>query len=301
MVGIAASGFSFAQGGAQGGSPAPDGREWKKGLMLGTFHASEEMSLLEKFQLLTEAGFDGVEPPSGLNREEVIRARDESGLEIPSVVVSTHWAHPLTDPDPAVRERGLEGLKTGLRDAAAYGANTVLLVPGVVNAEVSYDEAYRRSQKEIRKAIPLAEELGISIAIENVWNQFLLSPLEAARYVDEFESPRVGWYFDVGNIMNFGWPNHWIRILGTRIKKVHLKEFSRGKRDSEGLWAGFNVNLLDGDNDWSTIMSALRETGYDGYLIAEPPHRDPDVADDVWLREHIVEKMDTILALGSGA
>jgi hexulose-6-phosphate isomerase len=175
----------------------------------------------------------------------------------------------LSDPNPKVREEGLSALKQTLRDAKRYGATSVLLVPAVVNQEVSYLDAYTRSQAEIRKAIPLAEELGVKIAIENVWNQFLLSPLEAARYVDEFNSPAVGWHFDVGNVITYGWPEQWIRILGKRIQKLHIKEYSRKKRDDEGLWKGFQVPFLEGDNNWPRIMKALDDIGYDGWGIAE--------------------------------
>ena len=145
----------------------------------------------------------------------------------------------------------------------------MLLVPAVVNKDVSYAEAYTRSQAEIRKAVPLAEELGVKIAVENVWNHFLLSPLEAARYVDEFKSSAVGWHFDVGNLITYGWPDQWIHILGKRIQKLHIKEFSLKKRDNEGLWKGFAVPFLEGDNDWSTIMKALDEVDYHGWGIAE--------------------------------
>jgi hexulose-6-phosphate isomerase len=138
-----------------------------------------------------------------------------------------------------------------------------------VNQAVSYNDAYARSQAEIRKAVPLAEDLGIKIAVENVWNQFLLSPLEAARYVDEFNSPAVGWHFDVGNVINYGWPEQWIRILGKRIQKLHIKEYSRKKRDEQGLWKGFDVPFLEGDNNWPAIMKALDEIGYEGWGIAE--------------------------------
>ena len=168
-----------------------------------------------------------------------------------------------------MRAEGLEALQQTLRDGKRYGASSVLLVPGVVSKEVSYADAYTRSQAEIRKAIPLAEELGVKIALENVWNQFLLSPLEAARYVDEFHSPAVGWHFDAGNILNYGWPEQWIRILGPRIQKLHIKEFSRKKRDSEGLWKGFDVPLLEGDNDWPAIMKAVDDIGYHGWAITE--------------------------------
>jgi hexulose-6-phosphate isomerase len=206
---------------------------------------------------------------SHMNQEDVLRARDETGLVIPSVCGKHHWGKPLSDPNPTVREEGLEALKQTLRDAKRYGATSVLLVPAVVNKDVSYADAYTRSQAEIAKAVPLAEELGVKIAIENVWNHFLLSPLEAARYVDEFKSPAVGWHFDIGNVLNFGWPEQWIRILGKRIQKLHVKEYSRKKRDSEGPYKGFQVSLGEGDNNWPAIMKALDDIGYDGWGIAE--------------------------------
>ncbi len=293
LAGMALGGLS-AQAANAGRRASEQAGTWKKGFMLGTFSPAGDLDLKGRFRLLKEAGFDGVEPSSGMDRDEVLRARDESGLEIPSVVVATHWSQPLSSPDPDVRAAGLEGLKTALRDAKAYGAQTVLLVPGVVNASIFYDDAYRRSQREIRKAVPLAEEIGVVIAVENVWNRFLLSPLEAARYVDEFESPYVGWYFDIGNIRNYGWPEQWIRILGERIAMVHLKEYSMEKRNREGPRAGFRVNFLEGDNDWAAIMRAFRDIGYGGYGIAEPPHRDPDLADDVWLTEYVSDRMDEI-------
>ena len=242
-------------------------RALKKGIMWGT--VGVKGSILEKMKAIKEAGFDGTEMMSHMDQDEVLRARDESGLAIPSVCGRDHWAKPLSHPDPKVREEGLEALKQTLRDAKRYGASSVLLVPAVVSKEVSYDEAYRRSQAEIRKAIPLAEELGVKIACENVWNQFLLSPLEAARYVDEFKSPAVGWHFDVGNILNYGWPEQWIRILGPRIQKLHIKEFSRKKRDSEGLWKGFDVKLFEGDNDWPAVMKAVDDIGYHNWAITE--------------------------------
>lgn len=242
-------------------------RDIKRGIMYGTIGVKG--SVLEKLQAVKAAGFDGVEPMGGMDPDEVVRALEATGLEAPSVCCHTHWARPLSDNNPAFRAEGLEGLKQSLRDAKRYGSKSVLLVPAVVNKEVSYDVAYERSQIEIRKAIPLAEELGVKIAIENVWNQFLLSPLEAARYVDEFKSPWVGWHFDIGNIVNYGWPEQWIRILGKRIVVLHIKEYSRKRRDNEGLWKGFDVEFIKGDNDWPSIMKALDDIGYKGYGIAE--------------------------------
>jgi L-ribulose-5-phosphate 3-epimerase len=242
-------------------------RTIKKGIMWGT--VGLKGSVLEKMKAIKEAGFEGAEMMSHMDPDEVLRARDATGLAIPSVCGRDHWGKPLSHPDPKVRAEGLEALKQTLRDAKRYGASSVLLVPAVVDKKVAYDDAYKRSQAEIRKAVPLAEELGVKIAIENVWNSFLLSPLEAARYVDEFNSPAVGWHFDVGNILNYGWPEQWIRILGPRIQKLHIKEFSLKKRDKEGLWKGFDVRLLEGDNNWPAVMKAVDEVGYHGWAITE--------------------------------
>jgi len=250
-------------------------------------------TILEKFALLKELGFDGVEldSPNQLDQRVVLQARDETGLEIPGVIDSVHWNKPLSDPDPAIRAEGLEGLKVALRDARAYGADTVLLVPAVVDKRTSYDDAYVRSQAEIRRVLPLAEELGVKIAVENVWNHFLLSPLEMARYLDEFESPWIGAYFDVGNVVTYGWPEQWIRILGKRILKLDIKEFSRKKRDEEGLWAGFDVAIGEGDCDWPAVMEALLEIGYSGWGSAEVTGGGPQR-----LRE-ISERMDSVLTI----
>jgi L-ribulose-5-phosphate 3-epimerase len=241
---------------------------FKKSLKLGMVQG--DMSILEKFKLLKEVGFDGVEPDAPSDkRDEIIAARDATGLVINGVVHATHWREPLSDPDPAVRRRGLEALRGALRDAKAFGATSVLLVPAVVKKEISYDDAYTRSQAEIRKALPLAEELGVAIAIENVWNNFLLSPLETARYIDELESPMMRMHFDVGNILRYGWPEQWIRILGKRIYKLDIKEYSLKKMRDEGVWKGFDVELLEGDCDWPEVMKALREIGYTGWGAAE--------------------------------
>jgi len=251
---------------AAAAEPAPK-RRLPKAIMWET--AGVKGTILEKCRMIKEAGYEGIEPSSHMNQDEVVKALEATGLRAASVCCSTHWGKPASDPDPAVREAGLEGLKQALRDAKRYGTDVVLFVPAVVNKNVSYADAYTRSQETIRKALPLAEELGVSIAIENVWNNFLLSPLEAARYVDEFQSPRVGWYFDCGNILNYGWPEQWIRILGKRIKRVHIKEFSVKKANKEGKGAGFGVPLLEGDNDWPAIMKALDAVGYSSWITSE--------------------------------
>ena len=160
-----------------------------------------------------------------------------------------------------------------------------------MNKDVSYADAYKRSQTEIRKALPLAHELGVKIACENVWNHFLLSPLEAARYIDEFESPAIGWHFDIGNEITFGWPDQWIHILGKRIQKLHIKEYSLEKRDKTGPYSGFDVELLEGSNDWPTIMKALADIGYQGWGIAEQ-----EGADSAAGLRNLSTRMDKIFA-----
>ncbi len=252
-----------------------------------------QRSMLEKFQLVKELGFDGIElnSPNDYDRDEVIAARDKTRLPIHGVVNSVHWRDTLSDPNPAVRARGLEGLKTALRDSHRFGGTSVLLVPAVVNKQVSYADAYHRSQAEIRKALPLSEELGIKILIENVWNGFLLSPLETARYIDEFDSKMVGAYFDVGNVVNFGWPEQWIRILNKRIVKLDIKEYSRKLRDKSGPYAGFRVKLGDGDCDWPAVMRALDDIEYEGWGTAEVSGGDRDRLAD------IAARMDRIYAM----
>jgi hexulose-6-phosphate isomerase len=280
LVGLARAGLIL--NGARAESTSAK-RPIRKAIMWGT--VGVKGSVLEKMKAVKGAGFEGVEMNSHMDQEEVVRARDESGLIIPSVCGAHHWEKPLSHPDPKVREEGLEALQQTLQDAKRYGASSVLLVPAVVNKEVSYSDAYTRSQAEIRKAIPLAEELGVKIAVENVWNQFLLSPLEAARYVDELNSPAVGWHFDVGNVINYGWPEQWIRVLGKRIQKLHIKEFSRKRRDKEGLWKGFDVPLLEGDDDWPAVMKALDEVGYAGWAMTEQGGGDtPEGLQDLSLR-----------------
>ncbi len=236
--------------------------------MMGTVKL-KTATLLEKFQAVKAAGFEGVEPAGGLDRSEVSDALKASGLECASVCCHTHWKETLTHPDAATRKIGIEGLLTTIRDAKAYGAGSILIVPGVVNAEVPYDVAWKRSQEAIREAVPLAKELEVRISIENVWNAFLLSPLEMARYVDEFDSPWVGAHFDIGNVLRNGWPEQWIEILGKRINRLHFKEFSVDKMQKEGLYKGFEVDFLTGSNNWKAIMTALDKIGYTGWCISE--------------------------------
>lgn len=251
-------------------SPAP--RTLKKGIMWGSIGIGN--TIMEKFQAARAAGFDGVEPMSHLNRKEILAARDATGMVIYSVCGELHWKYPLSDPDPKIRELGLEALKVTLEDASTYGADTILLVPGKVTETVTYDQCWNRCIEEIKKVIPMAEKLKVRIALENVWNNFLISPMEAVSYVDQFNSPYVAFYFDCGNVLVYGWPEQWIKILDKRLAKVHIKEFSRKIADKQGKGAGFGVKLLEGDVNWPAVMKSLDDIGYHGWTTIEQPGGD---------------------------
>lgn len=244
-------------------------RKLRKAAML--YMCRDGKTLKEKFEILKRAGFDGVEldSPSPISREEVLAARDTTGLAVCGTVDSVHWRKQLADPSAEVRAEAVAALETALRDCQAFGGDSVLLVPAIVNAQVDYKSAYERSQAELRRVLPLAAELKVKIGIENVWNDFLLSPLEAARYVDELESPWVGWHLDCGNVITYGHAEQWVRILGKRLCKLHIKDYSRKRRDDEGRWKGFDVELGAGDANWPAIMAALDEVGFAGWASAE--------------------------------
>jgi len=239
-----------------------------KAIMWGT--VGTKGSVLEKMKAIKAAGFDAVEMASHMDQSEVIKARDASALPIISVCGEKHWSKPLSHPDAEVREEGFAGLQQTLRDAKAYGATSILLVPGVVNQEVTFEDCWRRSIEQIRRAIPLASELGVKISIENVWNNFITTEDKAVKYLDELNSPWVAWHFDVGNIIRYGDPIDWIQALGKRIARVHIKEYSRDRAMKTGdVWKGFSAPLLEGANNWPGVMKAFDEVSYTGPLITE--------------------------------
>lgn len=240
---------------------------FRKSIMWGT--VGMEGSVLDKCKAIKAAGFDAIEPNSHMDRQEVLDAVKATGLTISSVCCSTHWSNPLSHPDAAVRQAGLEGMMVALEDAKTYGTDAVLLVPGVVNDEVTYDECWSRSTEEIKKLIPYAEKAKAKICIENVWNSFILSPVEACGYIDQFDSEYVRFYFDCGNILVYGWPEQWIRILGDRIGRIHIKEFSRDKADKQGRWEGFNAKLTEGNVDWAKVMKEARRKYKGGWMTTE--------------------------------
>lgn len=251
----------------QAQAPAVSKRQLRKAIMGGTLGIKG--SLIEKYTAAKMAGYEGVEPAGGMNQQEVIDALGTSGLKAASVCCHTHWKQTLTHDDPKVREEGLQGVLTTLRDAKAYGTDSILVVPGTCSEIVPYDIAWERSIIELKKAVPLAKELGVKISIENVWNNFILSPLEAVRFLDEIGDPIVGWHFDIGNVLRYGWPEQWIKVLGKRINRIHVKEYSTKKMKDEGVWKGFDCDLTEGDNNWPAIMKALDDVGYTGWAISE--------------------------------
>ncbi|MFO1019184.1 MAG: sugar phosphate isomerase/epimerase family protein [Planctomycetales bacterium] len=237
-------------------------------------------SVEEKFNLIKSLGFEGVEmdSPSGINRDEVVAAVKSTGILVHGVVDSIHWKIRLSDPDPKIRQQGLEGMETALRDCKYYGGTTVLIVPGKVSdpKTENYEQVYARSQEQIKKAIPLAEELGVKIAIEVVWNDFITSPEQLVQYVDDFKSPTVGAYFDCSNMLKYKVPSEvWIRKLGPRMFKFDFKGYSHDKK-----W----VKIGDGDENWHEIMKALADVGYNGWATAEVGGGGKDVLADISAR-----------------
>lgn len=248
----------------------------KKGLVFDM--VSDKLSYADRFQLVRDSGFEVVQAltePDQRKAEAMKQAADGAKIHIDSVMNVDHWRYPLSSSDPTVVEKSLSGMRTSLQNAKLWGADTVLLVPAVVNPQTSYRDAWTRSQAQIRKLIPLAEELKVVIAIEEVWNRFLLSPLEMAQYIDEFRSPWIQAWFDVGNVVLYGYPQDWIRTLGKRIVRVHLKDFKR--REGGYAW----VNLGEGDVDWLAVNAAFADIGYRGSVIAELDGGDAAYLQDV--------------------
>jgi L-ribulose-5-phosphate 3-epimerase len=258
----------------------------KKGLVYSML--PKAASIAEKFRMAKECGFPEVEcytTPDQAEAAEIKQAAAAAGVRIHSVMNQAHWKFPLSSADPAVVAESMKGLETSIRNAHFWGAETVLLVPAVVNPETRYQDAWTRSQAQVRKILPLAAELKVIIAMENVGNKFLLSPLEFARYVDEFKSPWVRAYFDVGNNLAVMYPQDWILTLGKRIVKLHFKESSIKRVPGQQLKLG------EGDIDWKAVASAIRAIGYTGSATLEMRGGDEAILKDLSAR------VDKILAM----
>ena len=250
----------------------------------------KELAYLDRFKLAKDVGFEGIEIGTIADpkvADEIKEASAKAGLVIHSVMNADHWKYPLSSSDPEVVGKSVAGMETSLRNAKLWGCDSVLLVPAVVNAETPYKDAWTRSQKVIRERIlPLATELKVVVGIEEVWNKFLLSPLEMAAYVDELKSPWVKAYFDVGNMLFYGFPQDWVRTLGKRIHRVHIKDFKLERGKGQFFWK----NIGEGDVDWVEVRKALAEVGYDGWITTEI-----EGGDAAYLKD-VVARFDRFLA-----
>ena len=235
-----------------------------------------QMSYADRFAMAREAGFEAIEMQTITKDEEAAEIKEASkktGLRIHSVMNSDHWRLPLSSSDPQVVAGSVKGMETSIKNAALWGADAVLLVPAVVDAATSYQDAWTRSQRVIREQlVPMARDMKVIIAVEEVWNKFLLSPIEFAKYVDEFDSPSVKAYFDVGNVVFYAFPHDWVRTLGSRIVKVHLKDFKVDRQNGRFTWP----NIGDGDIDWQELRRAFADIKYSGYMTTELSRGDAD-------------------------
>ena len=251
----------------------------KKGINIWSFPAG---SIKDSLTIAKDAGFDGVELALGAEGElslestdkEILAVKDMAdsmGLSLYSLTSSLCWDLRLSDDDPAMRSAAKDMIKRQLECAKILGADTILVVPGVVNVsfsypekKVAYDVVYARSFEGLSELRPYAEELGVSIGLENVWNKFLISPMEMRDFIDKLDSDYIGSYLDIGNTLYCSYPEDWVRILGKRVKKIHFKDY----RVEAGGLHGF-VDLLAGDVNYPEVMSALSEIGYDGWVTGE--------------------------------
>lgn len=266
-------------------SAAPAKVKLKKALKFAMIKAP---TILERFELAKKCGFLGVEAdsPSPLDRDEMVRASQKTGIPIHGVIDSVHWQKRLSDPRAEVRAEGLAAFENALKDAKHFGADTCLLVPGAVKNKdtENFDQCWERSTAEVKKAIPLAEKLNVKIAIEVVWNDFLTTPELLIKYVDQFNSPWVGAYFDCSNMLKYGVPSaEWIRRLGKRMLKFDFK----GYHIDTKKWVGIG----EGSENWPDILKACEEVGYHTWATAEVTGGGEEVL------MNISKRMDKILEL----
>lgn len=241
-------------------------------------------TVLDHFKICKELGYDGMEliSPADFSAEEVRKASDATGLPVHGLVDMKHWDVRLSSPDAKVREEGVAILHQAILDCHAFGGFSVLLVPGRVNgADETHDHVWKRSIEGIRQVLPLASKLGVQVLIENVWNGFCETPEQLRDYLDEIANPWVASYFDIGNVVKFSPSQNWIRVLGPRIVKLDVKEWSTEK--------GFDAKIGEGDVDWPAVRQALREIGFSGWCTAEVAGGDRE-----WLAD-VAKRMDQVL------
>ncbi len=256
----------------------------KKSISIWSFYG--DWDLKEKMLLARDAGFDGFEidlsgdgplnlETSQAEIDEIAQLAKEVGITLSGLATGMYWEYNPASSRRETRAQARRILEKQIRSASQLRIDAILVVPGSVGAdfipdceEVPYDAAWKRATAFVGQAIPLAEEMGVTIGIENVWNKFLLSPLEMNRFIDQFDSKSVGAYFDAGNALANGYPEHWIPILGERICRVHVKDYRRAVGSVNGF-----VDLLSGDVNWPAVVQALSAIGYEGWVAAEmiPP------------------------------
>jgi hexulose-6-phosphate isomerase len=225
-------------------------------------------SIEDRFKIIRDLGYHGVESGPIHDRAEAQLMRSaakSAGIRVHSIIYGG-WNPPLSHPDASQRDLSRKNAELAIQSAADMGADCVLLVPAVVNANTPYEAAWKLSSEQIKRLIPVAAKVNVRIDVEEVWNNFLLSPLEFARYIDSFRSKWIQAYFDVGNVVRFAWPEDWIRTLGRRVRKVHVKDFKGGPGlGTGGQW----VNLGEGSVNWPEVRRALMEIGFSDYLTVE--------------------------------
>lgn len=235
-----------------------------------------------KFDVAKSVGFTHVEMNTAddpKDEADIAKAASDAGIKIHSVMNSAHWKYPLNSLDAETVEIGMKGMRTSIRNAKAWGASTVLLVPAVMGPKNSYNDTWKQSKEKIKALLPEAEKSKVTICVENVWNKFIVSPAEMVTYVDSFQSPYLKSYLDVGNMLIFGYPQDWIRTLGKkRIAKVHIKDFRFKNRVAEF------VDLYDGEIDWKEVNQAFADVGYDGVATVELRGGDAAYLADVYKR-----------------
>jgi len=240
------------------------------------------VSLEEACSLAVDAGYEAIEltvdengpvlpKEKTSNLKKILKTVKDSGLEISSLATGMLWTNSLTSADAKVRAKGKSIIKGMLESASILETDAILVVPGAVDVfflpevpRVRYQDAWNRSQEIIGELVPVAEKCGVAMALENVWNKFLLSPLEMREFIDSFQSPFVGAYVDVGNMLPYGYPDDWILTLGPRVKRVHIKDFNTTIGNANGF-----CDLLEGSVNWTEVMAALKDIHYTSYLTVE--------------------------------
>ncbi len=273
-----------------GRQTASAARKIRKTLKLGMVTSEgpngEKLNVEQRLQIAKDAGFESVEPDT-ISDDAALRAMktaaEKVGIHIDAIICSSHWSSPLSDANSDVYEKTMESMRKSLQNAKDLGGDMVLLVPAVVNPGTMYRDAWTRSVERTKRLAEDAERLGITIGIENVWNKFLLSPVEAKHYIEEIDSKRVQFWFDVGNVVLFGYPQDWIRTLGPLIARVDVKDF---KSENKSF-----VPLQEGSVDWPEVMRAFDEIKYEGYFAAEVQG-----GDLAYLTDVVSKRMDKIIA-----